>query len=103
MQLFSWLLGNPVDSEKINKQGVRIDVRSEEECRAGMVAGAKNIPLEVLLSEIAKVVKDKNELIGVYCKSGMRSEVAKQKLKAAGYKNVWNEGGYWTLKRKLED
>lgn len=101
MGLFSWLLGKPADSAKISKEGIRIDVRTKEECRSGMISGAKNIPLDVLTSKIANVVKDKDQLIGVYCQSGMRSAMAKRKLKAMGYTNVWNEGSYFSVQRKI--
>lgn len=101
MGLFSWLFGKPADSEKISKEGIRIDVRTKEECRSGMILGAKNIPLDVLTSKVGQLAKDKSQLIGVYCQSGMRSGMAKRKLKAMGYTNVWNEGGYSGLKRKL--
>ncbi len=101
MGLFSWLFGKPVDSAKISKEGIRIDVRTKDECRSGMIDGAKNIPLDSLTNKIGQVVKDKNKLVGVYCASGMRSAVAKRKLKAMGYTNVENEGGYAAVKRRL--
>ncbi len=69
MGLFSWLFGKPVDSAKISKEGIRIDVRTKDECRSGMIDGAKNIPLDSLTNKIGQVVKDKNQLIGVYCAS----------------------------------
>lgn len=101
MGLFSRLFGKLADSEKISKEGIRIDVRTKEECRSGMILGAKNIPLDTLTAKVGRLLKDKDQLVGVYCQSGMRSGLAKRKLKAMGYTNVWNEGGYFSLKRKL--
>ncbi len=57
--------------------------------------------VRVLTNKIGQVVKDKNQLIGVYCASGMRSAMAKRKLKAMGYTNVENEGGYAAVRRRL--
>jgi phage shock protein E len=37
-------------------------------------------------------VKDKNQVLLLHCASGMRSGVAKQKLKSLGYANFFNLG-----------
>ena len=71
-----------------------IDVRTSEEYNAGHIEGSVLIPYEVIADHIAEVTTDKNADIRVYCRSGRRSEVAKDTLKAMGYSNVINEGGY---------
>lgn len=71
-----------------------IDVRTAEEYNAGHIEGAALIPYEVIADNIAKITTDKAADIRVYCRSGRRSEVAKDTLKAMGYTNVINEGGY---------
>ena len=71
-----------------------IDVRTQEEFNGGHVKGSILIPYEVIADHIAAVTPDKNADIRVYCRSGRRSEVAKDVLKAMGYVNVINEGGY---------
>ncbi len=71
-----------------------IDVRTQEEFNGGHVEGSVLIPYEVITDHIAGVTEDKNADIRVYCRSGRRSEVAKDVLKALGYVNVINEGGY---------
>ena len=71
-----------------------IDVRTQEEFAGGSVEGAVLIPYEVIADHISSVTEDKNADIRVYCRSGRRSEVAKDVLKAMGYTNVINEGGY---------
>lgn len=71
-----------------------IDVRTQEEFNGGHVKGSVLIPYEVIADHIAAVTPDKNADIRVYCRSGRRSEVAKDVLKAMGYVNVINEGGY---------
>jgi phage shock protein E len=71
-----------------------IDVRTAEEFNAGNIEGSVLIPYEVIADHIAEVTTDKNADIRVYCRSGRRSEVAKDTLKAMGYSHVINEGGY---------
>lgn len=71
-----------------------IDVRTQEEFNTGHVEGALLIPYEVIADHIAGVTDDKAADIRVYCRSGRRSEVAKDTLQAMGYSNVVNEGGY---------
>jgi rhodanese-related sulfurtransferase len=39
-------------------------------------------------------VRDKNQALLLHCQSGMRSGVAKKKLKALGYANAFNLGSY---------
>lgn len=71
-----------------------IDVRTQEEFAGGNVKGSVLIPYEVITDHIASVTSDKTADIRVYCRSGRRSEVAKEALTAMGYTNVINEGGY---------
>lgn len=71
-----------------------IDVRTQDEFAGGNVEGSVLIPYEVITQHIASVTTDKNADIRVYCRSGRRSEVAKEALQAMGYTNVINEGGY---------
>lgn len=71
-----------------------IDVRTQEEFNSGHIEGSALIPYEVIADHIASITEDKNADIRVYCRSGRRSEVAKDVLKAMGYANVINEGGY---------
>lgn len=80
-----------IDSKKISKEGIRIDVRTAEEYNDYHIEGAINIPYEQITSQIAKITDDKNKLIGVYCLTGIRSQMAKQMLKGLGYTNVVNE------------
>lgn len=70
-----------------------IDVRTPEEFQSGHHAAAINIEYEVIGEAIANVTTDLNADIRVYCRSGRRSEVAKDVLKAMGYTQVINEGG----------
>ena len=74
-----------------------IDVRTAGEFSTGHIKGAKNMPLDKLMSQVSKLKKD--QLIITCCASGMRSASAKSMLKKAGYENVEN-GGSWTSLRK---
>ena len=48
------------------------------------------------------MIKDKNEVIITCCVSGRRSNKAKEILKSKGYNNVFNGGGWKSLKNKLD-
>ena len=70
------------------QKAVVIDVRTPEEYDKKHFEDAINIPIyEIELVE--NRIKDKEELILIYCKSGQRSEIAKQVLMQNGYKNVY--------------
>jgi rhodanese-related sulfurtransferase len=68
-----------------------IDVRSPEEYVGGHVKGALNIPPDLLLSgadELKNITKDTP--IIVYCRTGTRSEVAKNILTGLGFTDITN-------------
>jgi rhodanese-related sulfurtransferase len=84
------------------KWNLIIDVRTPEEFASGHIDGAINIPydqIEAKLPGLKKVEKEDNIL--VYCRSGRRSETAKETLNKLGYKNVQNGGGMADLTPKL--
>ena len=90
-----------VDYKKLIKEGaIIVDVRSAEEFSDGHIGGALNIPLDVLLSHLSKIGDAKKPVI-TCCASGRRSSMAKDMLEKAGYKHVYNGGGWRTLKSKL--
>lgn len=74
--------------------GIWIDVRSEEEFKAGHLENAINIPHDQIATQIASVTTNKDEPIHLYCRSGRRAESALQVLKEMGYTNITNHGGY---------
>ena len=82
---------------------VVIDVRTPQEFAAGHVNGAINIPydeIEANGSTLARFKKDDNIL--VYCKSGRRSEIARQTLTKLGFSKVRNGGGMNDLLARLK-
>lgn len=70
---------------------VIIDVREPEEYASGHAKGALNIPPTELMNgakQLTDVPKD-TELV-LYCRTGSRSNVAKNILQAMGYTHVVN-------------
>ena len=75
-----------------DRHNVLIDVRTEEEFHKSHVPGAINVPLDIIHNRIEKIVNDTNENITLYCRSGRRSELARNILTKLGYSNVTNGG-----------
>lgn len=70
-----------------------VDVRTTEEYNEGHIPNAISIPLETIEKEAEAKLKNKNDLILVYCRSGRRSREAALKLIEKGYTNVIDFGG----------
>lgn len=79
-----------------------IDVRTPEEYLEGHIKNAKLLPLQNIPQDIDIVLKDRNQLILVYCRSGNRSKQAASKLVEAGFKNVKDFGGIIEWKYDVE-
>jgi len=76
-----------------------IDVRTEKDYDAGHLSGAILIPRAEIKEKIETLVKDKEEKIVLYCRSGKGAGKAEIILKEMGYKNVTNAGPYEKLKK----
>ena len=76
-----------------NAYSVMIDVRTDEEWRAGYIEGAIHIPLSEIKKNIENYEISKDEEILLYCRSGNRSGRAKAILDELGYTNTTNIGG----------
>ena len=70
-----------------------VDVRTLEEYNEGHIPNAISIPLETIENEAEAKLKNKDDLILVYCRSGRRSREAALKLIEKGYTNVIDFGG----------
>ena len=80
-----------------------IDVRTPEEFSSSHIEGAINIPYDQINAKLPALSStNKDENILVYCRSGRRSEAAKQTLLKLGYKNVQTGGGMDDLTSKLK-
>jgi phage shock protein E len=84
--------------EQAKKEGILVDVRTTQEFEAGHLAGASNA--DYLDGTFTKSIKDwdKEKTYYLYCKSGNRSSKAAQLMQEAGFKNIYNIGGYQDLK-----
>ena len=84
------------DAKAVMESGipyVLLDVRTLEEYVGGHIEGAMLLPDYEIEAKAEEVLKDKEVLILVYCRSGRRSKNAAEELLALGYKNVKDFGG----------
>jgi rhodanese-related sulfurtransferase len=80
-----------------------IDVREDDEWRAGHVAGAEHLGRGVIERDIVGVVPDKDAELILYCGGGFRSALAAESLARMGYTRVRSLIGGWRAwtERKL--
>lgn len=81
----------------IDDGAVIVDVRTPAEFKSGHLKGSKNIPLDILPQKIAELKKMNTTIITV-CRSGTRSNTAKDLLTRAGLE-VCNGGAWMSLQR----
>ena len=82
------------DLMKENSMAVLLDVRSRQEYDEYHLDGAICIPTYDIQSKIENVIENKNQLIIVYCQSGIRSIKAIKILEKMGYTNLYQiQGG----------
>ena len=67
---------------------VIIDVRTGIEFKRGHVPGAINAPPRKILLKTARLPKNKDTQLVIYCAHGQRAWVAKKLLAARGYANT---------------
>lgn len=75
-----------------------VDVRTAQEYAEGHVPGAINIPVENIGADKPAELADTDADIIVYCRTGVRSKQASDKLVELGYQHVNDMGGIvdWT-------
>ena len=76
--------------EYIKKGAKIIDVRSPQEFEEGHVDGAINIPDYEIRKNAENFLKNKDEIIVLYCSTGQRSKKVQEQLIKMGYKYVHN-------------
>jgi rhodanese-related sulfurtransferase len=76
-----------------NPFAVLIDVRSKQEYKEYHLDGAICIPTYEIISKVPQIIKDKEQIIIVYCQSGVRSKKAMLLLTKMGYKNIYELKG----------
>lgn len=79
-----------------------VDVREEDEVSAGMIPGARHIPLALILTERGRSNLDPATPVVLYCAQGPRAERAAQELTSCGFTTYVLSGGYtaWNEKRR---
>jgi rhodanese-related sulfurtransferase len=85
--------------------GVIIDVREQDEFRAGHLPGALGVGRGILEYHIADLALDTEQEIILYCRGGNRSALAADSLRNMGYTNLLSlRGGYrqWHEERRPE-
>lgn len=88
---------------KNNPDAIIVDVRRDDEYKAGHIPGAVLLTMETITAETAaKVLPDKSQMILIYCRSGRRSKIAAQTLLELGYSNLIEFGGILDYKGKVE-
>jgi rhodanese-related sulfurtransferase len=78
-----------------------MDVRSAGEFTARHLPKAVNLPLSEIDTAIGRRVKSKDQVVLLYCQSGVRSGEARRKLRAMGYEHAFNLGSYRRAERIL--
>lgn len=72
-----------------------VDVREDDEWRAGHCKGAVHLGKGVIERDIESKIPDKNSEIVLYCGGGFRSAIAAESLQEMGYTRVISmDGGY---------
>lgn len=88
---------------KNNPDAIIVDVRHDDEYKAGHIPGAVLLTMETITADTAaKVLPDKTQMILIYCRSGRRSKIAAQNLLDLGYTNLIEFGGILDYKGKVE-
>ena len=84
--------------ERMGRKAILVDVRTTEEFAEGHLDGAVNSDYRggAFAQEIENWDKDK--VYYLYCASGNRSGKAAELLKEAGFRHIYNVGGFQDLK-----
>lgn len=83
------------EAKKMMDKGevVIVDVRTQEEYDAAHIPSAVVVPVESIGDEMPSELPDKEAMLLVYCRTGVRSKSASEKLVGLGYQNVYDFGG----------
>jgi rhodanese-related sulfurtransferase len=72
-----------------------IDVREENEWKAGRLPGAVHLSKGVIERDIEKMIPETQAPIVLYCGGGFRSALAADNLRRMGYEQVFSMDGGW--------
>ena len=91
------------EAQKYVKQGVLVvDVRTVQEYETKHLTNVINIPLDEVKQKFPTMITNKAEIVLLHCRSGRRSSLAEQELRALGYTNVFNIGSYEQARKIVE-
>jgi rhodanese-related sulfurtransferase len=76
-----------------NPEIILVDVRNEDDYAEVRIPGSILIPKDVIEEKAAQALPDKDAVILVYCKLGIKSKPACEMLIGMGYTNVYDMGG----------
>lgn len=82
-----------------------VDVRREDEYAAGHIPGSILVPNEGIRDTQPEELPDLDGVLLIYCRTGVRSRQASDKLVEIGYQNVYDFGGIadWPYETVTED
>ena len=83
------------DRVAANPDARLIDVREDDEWRAGHAAGAEHLGKGIIERDIEATAPNKSTELILYCGGGYRSALAADVLQEMGYTNVWSMAGGW--------
>ncbi|TDE08166.1 rhodanese-like domain-containing protein [Dyadobacter psychrotolerans] len=103
MRIFSAIFGNSQTDLKdlVDNGALIVDVRSPQEFASGHIEGSVNMPLDRISSKAA-FLKNGGKPVITCCRSGARSEMAAEVLKAGGVE-VYNGGAWNKLRKKIQE
>jgi phage shock protein E len=81
-------------AEVTGEDVVYLDVRTPEEYAEGHVQGAILIPVDEIEQRVAELEPYRDRPMVVYCRTGRRSGIALQVLKARGFDRAENGGAF---------
>jgi len=83
-------------------EAIILDAREPKEYEISHIKNAIHIGYDYFdIETVSRIIKNKDKQIVVYCSLGIRSENIAEKLKKAGYNNVYNlYGGIFEWKNK---
>jgi len=86
-----------------SKDYLILDVRTREEYAEKHIKNAINFPLDTISSDTAKkIIKNTDQKLFIYCRTGRRSQIASERLALLGYTNVIDFGGINDWKGEVE-
>lgn len=78
----------------IDEGGVTVvDVRTPEEYADAHIEGAVNVPNETIADAPPELLPDKDAVLLLHCRTGVRSKQAADKLVKLGYTQIYDFGG----------